>query len=101
MDAAQPYVLSLAAGLLVGAIYGLLGVRSPAPPIIALLGLAGILVGEQIGPVLKTLIAGRDLGRVIREDCAPQVLRGSSTRTRLEDGSCPDAPPREADHDRF
>ena len=42
----QPYAISLAVGLLVGVIYGLLNVRSPAPPIIALLGLLGILLGE-------------------------------------------------------
>ena len=41
-----PYLLSLALGLLVGAIYGLTAVRSPAPPIIALLGLLGMLAGE-------------------------------------------------------
>ena len=42
----QPYVISLAAGLGVGVLYGLLTVRSPAPPIIALLGLLGMLAGE-------------------------------------------------------
>ncbi|WP_208351126.1 DUF1427 family protein [Pseudaestuariivita rosea] len=42
----QPYVISLLAGLGVGVIYGLLTVRSPAPPIIALLGLLGMLAGE-------------------------------------------------------
>ena len=51
----KPYVISLAAGLLVGAIYGLLNVRSPAPPIIALVGLLGILVGEQIPPLVKNM----------------------------------------------
>lgn len=40
------YVLSIAVGLGVGIAYGLLGVRSPAPPIIALLGLLGMLAGE-------------------------------------------------------
>lgn len=49
------YLLSLGAGLLVGVIYSLLNVRSPAPPIIALVGLLGILVGEQIGPLAKTI----------------------------------------------
>lgn len=43
----KPYLLSLGAGLLVGALYALLNVRSPAPPVIALLGLLGILIGEQ------------------------------------------------------
>ena len=39
------YVLSLAAGLLVGIVYSLIQVRSPAPPLVALVGLLGILVG--------------------------------------------------------
>lgn len=43
----KPFVIALAVGLLVGVIYGLLNVRSPAPPYIALLGLLGILLGEQ------------------------------------------------------
>ncbi|ACL58072.1 DUF1427 family protein [Methylobacterium nodulans] len=42
-----PYLLSLGAGLAVGAAYGLIGVKSPAPPIIALVGLLGILGGEM------------------------------------------------------
>lgn len=40
------YILSIAVGLGVGIAYGLLGIRSPAPPIIALLGLLGMLAGE-------------------------------------------------------
>jgi len=43
-----PYLLSLGAGLAVGVAYGLINVRSPAPPIIALLGLLGMLSGEAI-----------------------------------------------------
>lgn len=42
----QPYLISLVAGLGIGVIYGLVAVRSPAPPIIALLGLLGMLAGE-------------------------------------------------------
>jgi XapX domain-containing protein len=52
------YALSLGAGLLVGVVYCLLNVRSPAPPMVALVGLLGILVGEQIIPVGKQLISG-------------------------------------------
>ena len=52
------YALSLGAGLLVGVVYSLLNVRSPAPPLVALVGLLGILVGEQIIPVGKQLLAG-------------------------------------------
>jgi XapX domain-containing protein len=39
--------LSLIAGLVVGIGYGLCGIRSPAPPAIALLGLLGMLAGER------------------------------------------------------
>ncbi|MDM9627929.1 XapX domain-containing protein [Rhizobium sp. S152] len=49
------YLMSLGAGLLVGLVYSLLNVRSPAPPVIALIGLLGILVGEQIIPLAKDL----------------------------------------------
>lgn len=51
------YLISLAVGLLVGVIYGLLNVRSPAPPVVALVGLLGILIGEQIPPFAKHLAA--------------------------------------------
>jgi len=49
----QAYVISLAVGLFVGALYGLIGVRSPAPPMLALVGLLGILLGEQAVPLVK------------------------------------------------
>ncbi|MFQ6162819.1 XapX domain-containing protein [Sinorhizobium meliloti] len=49
------YFLSLGAGLLVGIVYSLLNVRSPAPPVVALVGLLGILVGEQVIPLAKSL----------------------------------------------
>ncbi len=55
------YVMSLGAGLLVGIIYGLLNVRSPAPPVIALVGLLGILLDEQVVPVAKRVFAGHGL----------------------------------------
>jgi len=53
----KPYLVSLAVGLLVGIIYSLFQVRSPAPPVIALVGLLGILVGEQLPPLVKQLWA--------------------------------------------
>jgi XapX domain-containing protein len=52
----KPYLVSLAIGLLVGMIYALFNVRSPAPPVIALVGLLGILVGEQLPPLVKKLM---------------------------------------------
>lgn len=53
----KTYVIALAVGLLVGVIYGLLNVRSPAPPYVALLGLLGILLGEQAVPVVKAWLS--------------------------------------------
>jgi XapX domain-containing protein len=46
MSQLYSYLISLIVGLGIGAIYGLVSVRSPAPPIIALLGLLGMLAGE-------------------------------------------------------
>ena len=54
----KPYLVSLAVGLLVGVIYALFNVRSPAPPVIALVGLLGILVGEQLPPLARKLLGG-------------------------------------------
>ncbi|SPL70927.1 DUF1427 family protein [Acinetobacter stercoris] len=51
------YLVSLAVGLLVGALYYLLNVKSPAPPLVALCGLLGIVIGEQLIPVIKNLIS--------------------------------------------
>ncbi len=41
------YLLLLAAGVFVGVIYGLLNIRYPAPSIVALIGLLGILAGDR------------------------------------------------------
>ncbi|MBK5958800.1 XapX domain-containing protein [Rhodoplanes elegans] len=70
----KAYLLSLGAGLLVGVVYSLIGVRSPAPPTIALIGLLGILLGEQIVPVVKRLIGGHDVAGFVRTSCAAHVL---------------------------
>ena len=47
-------ILSFIVGLGVGVIYGLIRVKSPAPPIIALLGLLGMVIGEQFGTLVHT-----------------------------------------------
>ena len=49
----KSYLLSLGVGILVGVIYALFQVRSPAPPVIALVGLLGILIGEQLPPLAR------------------------------------------------
>ncbi|TAJ71444.1 MAG: DUF1427 family protein [Phenylobacterium sp.] len=85
----KPYLLSMGAGVLVGVVYSLLNVRSPAPPAIALLGLMGILLGEQALPLAKRLFAGRDVVAFLQTECAPRVLGAPSA---------PKAEPVDKDH---
>jgi XapX domain-containing protein len=47
-------LISFVVGLLVGLVYGVIRVKSPAPPIVALLGLLGMVLGEQTGVWLHT-----------------------------------------------
>ncbi len=47
------YIASLIVGIVVGVFYSLVNVRSPAPPTWALIGLLGMLLGEQLMPFAK------------------------------------------------
>ena len=47
-------LISFAVGLFVGILYGVIRVKSPAPPIVALLGLLGMVLGEQLGGWILT-----------------------------------------------
>jgi XapX domain-containing protein len=70
----KPYVISLAAGILVGCIYALLQVRSPAPPAIALAGLLGMLIGEQAVPIAKRAMSGEPVTLSwLRTECARKI----------------------------
>jgi XapX domain-containing protein len=51
------YLVSLVMGLAVGLAYGLVQVRSPAPPLIALIGLLGMVLGEQAIDMAKRHIS--------------------------------------------
>jgi XapX domain-containing protein len=71
----KSYVVALAVGVLVGAIYGVLDVRSPAPPVVALVGLLGILFGEQVVPIAKRLLNNQPITiGWVRTDCVPHVF---------------------------
>jgi XapX domain-containing protein len=63
----RAYLLSVGAGLLVGIVYSMLKVRSPAPPVVALVGLLGMLIGEQIIPVARQLLDGSHLAAAWRQ----------------------------------
>jgi XapX domain-containing protein len=69
------YLVSLGAGILVGLIYSLLGVRSPAPPLVALIGLLGMLVGEQVIPVGRQMLAGTSLAAAWKQaNCTGHIF---------------------------
>ena len=58
-----------------GVFYSVLNVRSPAPPVIALIGLLGILLGEQLIPLAKRLVSNEPVSSVwVREQCGSHVF---------------------------
>jgi XapX domain-containing protein len=86
------YFYSLGAGLLIGIVYSVLQVRSPAPPMVALVGLFGILVGEQVLPVVQQWASGCPLAAVWkREACGLHT----SGRLQGKPAASPDRPARE------
>jgi len=52
----KTYLAAAGVGLLVGILYSLFNVRSPAPPVVALIGLLAILIGEQIPPLVRQVL---------------------------------------------
>lgn len=77
----KSYLAALAVGMLVGVIYGALNVRSPAPPVVALVGLLGILLGEQVVPLAKRVFAGHGITLVaVRDNCGEHVFGALPTR---------------------
>jgi len=87
------YLVALGVGILVGIIYGLLNVRSPAPPVVALVGLLGMLVGEQVVPMAKRLISGEPITAAwIRSDCVPHVFGPLPTKAALSSPTTPREP---------
>jgi XapX domain-containing protein len=73
MTTMRVYLLSLGAGVLVGVVYSLLNVKSPAPPVVALVGLFGILAGEQIIPVAKQILDRSQLAAWRQSPRTPRI----------------------------
>jgi XapX domain-containing protein len=57
----RSYLASVILGVAVGVVYGLVKVRSPAPPAIALLGLLGMLAGEQAISLVRSHVFNSDV----------------------------------------
>lgn len=76
------YLVSLGAGILAGLVYGLINVRSPAPPAIALVGLLGMLIGEQVVPVAKRVIDGAPITKAwFASECQPRITGVSNAKS--------------------
>jgi XapX domain-containing protein len=82
----KPYGISLFLGALAGLIYGVTGQRSPAPPIIALVGLFGMLIGAQVPPLLKDVVTGNvPFSTWIEQQLNPQTSPDPSSSERATD----------------
>lgn len=84
------YLVSLGAGILAGVVYGLINVRSPAPPAIALVGLLGMLIGEQVVPVAKRMLDGAPVTKAwFASECKPRITGVPSAKHEAADESRP------------
>ena len=82
----KAWIISLVCGVAAGVIYALLDVHSPAPPVVALLGLFGMLVGEQLIPIGRRLVSREPLPLAwFRHECVPKIS-----------GTAPPAPAKES-----
>jgi XapX domain-containing protein len=79
------YLVSLGAGVLVGIIYGLMSVRSPAPPAVALIGLLGMLIGEQVVPLATKLLKREPITSAwFVNECVPKITGTPGTTPQPE-----------------
>ncbi|WP_042263197.1 XapX domain-containing protein [Paraburkholderia heleia] len=86
----KPYILSLLAGILIGVVYYAIGVQSPAPPTIALVGLLGMLAGEQILPLARRMLSGDKPRAAWREAKCGQHMFGSLPGAQVSDAAARD-----------
>jgi XapX domain-containing protein len=70
----KAYLVSFAVGTLAGLLYSVLDVKSPAPPTIALIGLLGMLLGEQAVPVAQKMLRKEPVLAFVKTHAARRVL---------------------------
>jgi XapX domain-containing protein len=78
----RSYLASLLLGVAVGVVYGLVKVRSPAPPAIALLGLLGMLAGEQAVSLFRSRVVKDSIVVGTSRDGADVVIDNDVCRDR-------------------
>ncbi|ASL46294.1 hypothetical protein bAD24_III02785 [Burkholderia sp. AD24] len=71
------YLISLGVGFGVGLLYWLLKVQSPAPPLIALAGLLGMVLGEHAIPVVKAQFFAQEHTQSQTQPQAAQVAQAN------------------------
>ncbi len=55
-------------------ICALMQVRRPRPPVAALIGLLGMLIGEQVVPPIKRMLAGQPVTAAwFHAECVPKI----------------------------
>jgi XapX domain-containing protein len=60
-------------------------VRSPAPPVVALIGLLGMLIGEQVVPAAKRLMTGQPISAAwVKSECVPHIFGELPTKPAAE-----------------
>jgi XapX domain-containing protein len=67
------YLISLAAGILMGLVYSFIRVRSPAPPAVALVGLLGMLLGGQLVPIAERVLQDKFSATWFATVCVPNI----------------------------
>jgi XapX domain-containing protein len=92
----RPYLASLILGVAVGVVYGFVKVRSPAPPAIALLGLLGMLAGEQAISLIRSHVFKSEVQLGAPQDHGEAIADGD----RRAEGNCrvSGVPPISSDH---
>lgn len=84
------YLVSLLMGLAVGVAYGLVQARFPAPPLIALVGLLGVALGEQIIDIVShhsaLLPAQTSFGSFLMAQVGPARLPAKAAIDDRENG---------------
>jgi XapX domain-containing protein len=81
----KAYVASLTVGCLGGVIYALFNVRSPVPPVIALVGLLGILLGEQVPSlIMPAFMIEKSASAWVEDQVMPHVFGHLSQRNTAQ-----------------
>ncbi|GAA2573446.1 MULTISPECIES: DUF1427 family protein [Streptomyces] len=71
-------VPSFAAGLLMGALYRVLDLTSPAPPLIGLTGLAGIVLGERAATAVRDRLTRRPASSPSAAEAEAEAEKGNT-----------------------